>query len=927
VNKTRLVCSVLLVLVVVGCFHSLTHVAGAGSNTETLFTTQTPALLNVHVGPYELGTEFTSSVSGNITAIRFWKSSSETGQHIGHIWSASGQLLASATFASETASGWQQQSLASPVAIAANTVYVVSVNTGSNAYYAATLSGLTTQVVNQNLSTVLGNNGVYGPPGQFPRSNYQKSNYFRDIVFSGSSSPVTVPGQSAISVVPTAVSFGGVTLGTTNTQTVTIRNQGSANLTVSQATISGSGFKFSGLQLPMTVAPSNSANFTVSFAPTTTSSATGTLTITSNAPASPTAIALSGTGMALTSQLTASPTSLNFGNVNVGSSSSHTVTLANTGNTSVSVSGDSVTGAGFTISGLTPLSLGAGQSTTFSVNFTPRATGSVSGSLVVNSSAPPAPIALSGTGVSTPTPSGPLAAFPGAEGGGALSVGGRGGAVYEVTNLNDSGSGSLRACVQASGPRTCVFRTGGHISLSSALTISNPYITIAGQTAPGGGIEISDSGGDIITLDTHDIIIRYLRLRMGGGGGGSPLASNHALYNVMVDHVSTAWGVWDNYSVWTNNGGYHNLTLQWSILGEPNWTVNGQVNMAISAMNNAMADASMDFDIHHNFIDDGDHRNPLHTIKTGKIVNNVIYNWNYYATRVKGYKDMIGNYYKPGPMTGGTAPSHEIQAWTTNDGNDTTFAPSLYVAGNAGPHNAYNASTDNWSTLTALSSNQSAGEASSPLSGAYQRNTPICAAGQTLNCTSVGNPGPAITVHSASEIAAANGALLPATTSEAKPGVGASSKLNDNTCDGSWVANRDSVDNRLIAEFLNGTGPSSHITAPGAFTSVASGVPCADSGHDGMTDIWETAHGLTPGDPANSTKVAPNGYTYLENYLNGTDPNLSVSGNFFRSAESSLFASKTGTPFWKTPGSGRPATAKTSNRVRVALVADERARR
>ena len=253
ISSKGLVCLVLLILVVAGCFSSLPHVAGAGTNGQTLFTTQTPALLNVHVGPYELGTEFRSNVSGSITAIRFWKSSSETGQHIGHIWSASGQLLASATFASETASGWQQQSLASPLAIAANTVYVVSVNSGSNAYYAATTTGLATQVINQNLSTVLGNNGVFGPVGQFPASTYSQSNYFRDIVFSTGSTPVTA--QPAISVVPTSVSFGSVTLGTTNTQTITVRNQGTANLSVSQATISGSGFKLSGLQLPMTVAP------------------------------------------------------------------------------------------------------------------------------------------------------------------------------------------------------------------------------------------------------------------------------------------------------------------------------------------------------------------------------------------------------------------------------------------------------------------------------------------------------------------------------------------------------------------------------------------------------------------------------------------------------------------------------------------------
>jgi len=181
-------------LVVAGCFYGLTHTAAAGSNTQTLFTTQTPTLPNVHVGPYELGTKFTSSMSGRITALRFWKSSSETGQHIGHIWNASGQLLGSATFASETSSGWQQQSLPSPLTIAANTVYVVTVNSGG-AYYAATLNGFAAPVVNQQLSGVVGNNGVYGPPGQFPTMSYQQSNYFRDIVFSADGTVATQPAD------------------------------------------------------------------------------------------------------------------------------------------------------------------------------------------------------------------------------------------------------------------------------------------------------------------------------------------------------------------------------------------------------------------------------------------------------------------------------------------------------------------------------------------------------------------------------------------------------------------------------------------------------------------------------------------------------------------------------------------------------------
>jgi hypothetical protein len=165
---------------------NVTGINFAGTlNSETLFTTQTPASVNLSDGSnvnYELGTAFTSGVDGNVSAIRFWKASSETGTHTGNLWSATGQLLASVTFSNETAAGWQQQALPAPLHITANTTYVVSVNTGAT-FYVATTGGLTSQIVNMDLSTVVGNNGVFGSPGQFPTSSFNHSNYFRDIVF------------------------------------------------------------------------------------------------------------------------------------------------------------------------------------------------------------------------------------------------------------------------------------------------------------------------------------------------------------------------------------------------------------------------------------------------------------------------------------------------------------------------------------------------------------------------------------------------------------------------------------------------------------------------------------------------------------------------------------------------------------------------
>jgi Domain of unknown function (DUF4082) len=151
---------------------------------QTIFTTQTPAGYttdgaNVN---YELGTRFTSTVNGQITAVRFYKAPSEGGTHTGRIWNASGQQLASVVFSGETASGWQEQALTTPLAITANTEYMATVNTG-NAYYSTTDGGLNSQIINGYLKTMVGSNGRYGPVGAYPTNSWQNSDYFRDVVF------------------------------------------------------------------------------------------------------------------------------------------------------------------------------------------------------------------------------------------------------------------------------------------------------------------------------------------------------------------------------------------------------------------------------------------------------------------------------------------------------------------------------------------------------------------------------------------------------------------------------------------------------------------------------------------------------------------------------------------------------------------------
>jgi hypothetical protein len=228
-------------------------------------------------------------------------------------------------------------------------------------------------------------------------------------VISNATNPATVAlsstgVQPAISVAPTSVSFSNVTVGVTNSQTVTISNPGTANLTVSQASLFGSGFSYSGLALPLTIAPGTSSLFTVGFTPTSATTFSATLTLSSNAPTSSLNILLSGTSTSPILTLSASPTSLTFPITTTGTTSaSQTVTLTNTGNSAVSIS-QVTASTNFSLSGITlPISLSAGQSTAFNVFFAPTTTGSLSGTVTATSSASNSPtsVKLSGSGATS----------------------------------------------------------------------------------------------------------------------------------------------------------------------------------------------------------------------------------------------------------------------------------------------------------------------------------------------------------------------------------------------------------------------------------------------------------------------------------------------------------------------------------------------
>jgi len=206
--------------------------------------------------------------------------------------------------------------------------------------------------------------------------------------------------QAGISVTPTSASFGSVVTGNTNSQTVQLKNNGTASLTVSQVAATGSGFSVSGVAVPLTLAPGASSTFNVQYAPTAAGAVNGSVTIVSNAPNSPSTVSLSGTGTAATYTLSVNPGSLSFGSVNDGSTASQSFSVTNTGNSNVSISGMSATGAGFSIAGGGAVTLSPNQSTSVSVQFAPTVAGSAQGSVTIASNGTGASaVALSGTGV------------------------------------------------------------------------------------------------------------------------------------------------------------------------------------------------------------------------------------------------------------------------------------------------------------------------------------------------------------------------------------------------------------------------------------------------------------------------------------------------------------------------------------------------
>ena len=388
---------------------------GNAAAQQTIWpSTIVPAAIdNGASGPLELGVSFKSDVSGTITGIRFYKSSANTGTHVGRLWGPNGALLASVTFTGETASGWQQANFSTPVAITANKVYVASYGLTIGHFSANWSYFATGGYNNAPLHALQTPNGVYGTLGTRPLSTHQAANYWVDVVFKAA--PSATPSISSQPASKTVILGQTASFSVTATGTTPLSYQWQKNgLAISGATSSSYTTPATistdnGAQFAVVVSnnigkvTSSSATLTVNSAPSITAQPTGkTVTagqsatfavtatggaplsyqwqkngtaisgatstsyttpaettadngaqfsvVVSNSAGSVTSSAATLTVNAATLVINASPASLSFGSIDTGATSSLGVTLTNSGNSSVTISGVSTSGAGFSAS-------------------------------------------------------------------------------------------------------------------------------------------------------------------------------------------------------------------------------------------------------------------------------------------------------------------------------------------------------------------------------------------------------------------------------------------------------------------------------------------------------------------------------------------------------------------------------------------------
>lgn len=427
-------------------------------------------------------------------------------------------------------------------------------------------------------------------------------------------------------------------------------------------------------------------------------------------------------------------------------------------------------------------------------------------------------------------------AFPGAEGAGRFTKGGRGGDIYFVTNLNDNGLGSLREAVEAEGPRTVVFQVSGTIALKSDLKVKNSYLTIAGQTAPGDGICLKDYP---FFIGDDEVIVRYMRFRLGDESGVEKDAIwGRECKNVIVDHCSASWSVDESMSLY----GIDSLTVQWCLISESLYM--SYHSKGAHGYGGIWGGNYASF--HHNLIAHHSSRTPRFaggettTCVNVDFRNNVIYNWGFNGAYggEEGSINMVANYFKSGPATKESKKYRIVQPYGTEG---RWYIKDNYVDGSTA------VTEDNWD--------------GGVLVGAYAKSV-----------IRVDTPFPYefVTMQSAEN---------------------AYQEVLENA--GANFPSRDEVDMRVLNDVINGNatydGTYYAIEQDIADTSVVRGIIDSqdevggwpellsdevplDADFDGMPDDWENENGLNVNDDSDRNCIADNGYTMLENYINSLVP-------------------------------------------------------
>ncbi|MFV0566483.1 MAG: pectinesterase family protein [Flavobacteriaceae bacterium] len=408
-------------------------------------------------------------------------------------------------------------------------------------------------------------------------------------------------------------------------------------------------------------------------------------------------------------------------------------------------------------------------------------------------------------------------AFPEAEGFGQYTTGGRGGGIYTVTNLNDDGEGSLRKGIAKSGSRTIVFAVSGTIELKRNLDVNKGDLSILGQTAPGGGITIK---GFPVTIKANNVVIRYLRFRMGDINNveGDALGCRNT-QNVIIDHCSISWATDENASFYNNT----NFTLQWCIISE---ALNNSVHhKGEHGFGGIWGGVKASF--HHNLIASNNSRNPRFSGSSttqnseNEFVdfrNNVIYNWGYNSIYggEKGKYNVVNNYFKSGPAT---QKSKQGRIVNPSEPYGKFFVEGNYVEG------FDNISKNNWE-------------------GGVQCDNPQAAKLETeINISNN------IQTHSATN----------AYTKVLKE-AGAS-------------INRDAVDARIVHNTMEGSanykkGIIDSQNDVGGWPELKQGQARPDTDNDGMPDNWENQNKLNPNQNDSHLNTLDKTYTNIEVYAN-----------------------------------------------------------